>query len=91
MNFVFRKKEEANLLAKANQQQNREEKRKRKALTMFRKQEEDKVSLKIAREEEKLIKAQRQLESIRLLDELFDRIKVSKISISDNRFRSHWQ
>lgn len=43
---------------------------------MFRKQEEDKVSMKIAREEEKLIKAQRQLESIRLLDELFDRIKV---------------
>jgi len=33
--------------------------------------------MKIAREEKKLIKAQRQLESIRLLDELFDRIKVS--------------
>lgn len=78
LTFVYRKKEEANLRAKANQQQNREEKRKRKALTMFRKQEEDKVSLKIAREEQKLIKAQRQLESIRLLDELFDRIKVSK-------------
>lgn len=54
----------------------REEKRKRKALTVFRKQEEDKVSIKIAREERKLIKAQRQLESIRLMDELFDRIKV---------------
>ena len=36
------------------------------------------MSMKIAREEQKLIKAQRQLESIRLLDELFDRIKVSK-------------
>lgn len=45
---------------------------------MFRKQEEDKVSMKIAREEQKLIKAQRQLESMRLLDELFDRIKVMK-------------
>jgi len=33
--------------------------------------------MKIAREEQKLIKAQRQLESIRLLDELFDRIKVN--------------
>lgn len=32
--------------------------------------------MKIAREEQKLIKAQRQLESMRLLDELFDRIKV---------------
>lgn len=76
-NFSFRKKEEADLIAKTNRRQKREEKRKRKALTMFRKQEEDKVSMKIAREEQKLIKAQRQLESIRLLDELFDRIKVS--------------
>lgn len=32
--------------------------------------------MKIAREGQKLIKAQRQLESIRLLDELFDRIKI---------------
>lgn len=65
------------MMAKENRQRKREEKRKRKALTIFRKQEEDKVSMKIAREEQKLIKAQRQLESIRLLDELFDRIKVS--------------
>ena len=57
----------------------REDKRKRKAITVYRKQEEDKVSMKIAREERKLIKAQRQLESIRLLDALFDRIKVNKI------------
>jgi len=68
-------------MAKANRQRNREEKRKRKALTKFRKQEEDKVSMKIAREEQKLIKAQRQLESIRLLDELFDRIKVNNKKI----------
>lgn len=74
--FAFRKKEEADSLAKVDRQRYREEKRKRKALTKFRKQEEDKVSMKIAREEQKLIKAQRQLESIRLLDELFDRIKV---------------
>lgn len=72
----LRKKEETDLLGKVDRQQKREEKRKRKALTKFRKQEEDKVSMKIAREEQKLIKAQRQLESIRLLDELFDRIKV---------------
>ncbi|XP_035731663.1 A-kinase anchor protein 17A-like isoform X1 [Vespa mandarinia] len=71
-----KKKEEADLAAKASRRQKREEKRKRKALTIFRKQEEDKVSMKIAREEQKLIKAQRQLESIRLLDELFDRIKI---------------
>ncbi|KAK2580946.1 hypothetical protein KPH14_006012 [Odynerus spinipes] len=71
-----KKKEEAEVTAKASRRQKREEKRKRKALTIFRKQEEDKVSMKIAREEQKLIKAQRQLESIRLLDELFDRIKI---------------
>ncbi|XP_058803902.1 A-kinase anchor protein 17A isoform X2 [Phymastichus coffea] len=72
----MRKKEEADLKSKESRRRTREEKRKRKALTVFRKQEEDKVSLKIAREERKLIKAQRQLESIRLLDALFDRIKI---------------
>ncbi|XP_072763332.1 uncharacterized protein [Anoplolepis gracilipes] len=71
-----KKKEEADLVARASRQRKREEKRKRKVLTTYRKQEEDKVSMKIAREEKKLIKAQRQLESIRLLDELFDRIKI---------------
>lgn len=57
--------------------------------------------MKIAREEQKLIKAQRQLESIRLLDELFDRIKVDdnkicnihKIFLKLNEtklIREHW-
>ncbi|XP_074110515.1 uncharacterized protein LOC141534830 isoform X2 [Cotesia typhae] len=81
------KKEAADKDAKYMRRKKREEKRKRKALTMFRKQEEDKVSMKIAREEQKLIKAQRQLESIRLLDELFDRIKIKlekgEITIGD--------
>ncbi|XP_076168912.1 uncharacterized protein LOC143147507 isoform X2 [Ptiloglossa arizonensis] len=71
-----KKKEEADTMAKEGRRQKREEKRKRKVLTIFRKKEEDKVSMKIAREGQKLIKAQRQLESIRLLDELFDRIKI---------------
>ncbi|OXU27001.1 hypothetical protein TSAR_010357 [Trichomalopsis sarcophagae] len=71
-----KKKEETEMKGKDSRRRTREEKRKRKALTVFRKQEEDKVSLKIAREEKKLIKAQRQLESIRLLDALFDRIKI---------------
>lgn len=81
--FDLRKKEEVDSLAKVDRQRKREEKRKRKALTKFRKQEEDKVSMKIAREEQKLIKAQRQLESIRLLDELFDRIKVGDKKINE--------
>lgn len=76
--IYYRRKEEADSIARTNRQHKREEKRKRKALTKFRKQEEDKVSLKIVREEQKLIKAQRQLESMRLLDELFDRIRVNK-------------
>ncbi|CAB0037008.1 unnamed protein product [Trichogramma brassicae] len=63
----------------------REEKRKRKAITVFRKQEEDKVSLKIAYEERKLIKTQRQLESMRLLGELFDRIKKKKSDIDSDK------
>ncbi|XP_029049189.2 A-kinase anchor protein 17A-like isoform X2 [Osmia bicornis bicornis] len=71
-----KKKEEADAAAKEIRRRKREEKRKRKVLTKFRKKEEDKVSMKIAREGQKLIKAQRQLESIRLLDELFDRIKI---------------
>lgn len=43
-------------------------------------QEDMALSLKIASEEHKLLMAQRRLESIRLLDELFDRIKVSIFS-----------
>ncbi|KZC13044.1 A-kinase anchor protein 17A [Dufourea novaeangliae] len=83
----LKKKEEAEAIIKKGRRQKREEKRKRKVLTIFRKKEEDKVSMKIAREGQKLIKAQRQLESIRLLDELFDRIKIrvenNEIKIDD--------
>lgn len=82
MNF-YRKKEETESADQELRRKKREDKRKRKVLTVFRKQEEDKVSLKIAREERKLIKAQRQLESIRLLDELFDRIKVRIFAIKE--------
>lgn len=41
---------------------------------------QEKLSRKIALEERKLLIAQRKLESIRLLDELFARIKVINIS-----------
>ena len=37
---------------------------------------EDELSIKIAKEERKLMIAQRKLESIRLMNELFERIKV---------------
>ncbi|KAJ8686680.1 hypothetical protein QAD02_022474 [Eretmocerus hayati] len=77
------KKEEYTLKEKDSRRRAREEKRKRKALTVFRKHEEDIVTMKIAREERKLIKAQRQLESIRLLDALFDRIKKSSDAESE--------
>lgn len=46
--------------------------------------------MKIAREEQKLIKAQRQLESIRLLDELFDRIKVGDKNTRYKIFLKLW-
>lgn len=67
----------------------REEKRRKKRLMkveeMMKKQEEEeeaKLARKIALEERKLLIAQRKLESIRLLDELFERIKVRLLSMA---------
>lgn len=42
----------------------------------LRQKESDEISLKIRLEEKKLLEAQRKLESIRLLDALFERMKV---------------
>lgn len=53
----------------------REEKRRRKKKEKKEKEEAEKLSLRIATEERKLLLAQRKLESIRILSELFERIK----------------
>ena len=54
----------------------REEKRRQKALERKKQEEERKYQLKIQMEERRFLIAQRKLESIRLLSELFARVKV---------------
>lgn len=60
-------------------QRQREEKRKQKYLKKLREQEQQQLSSKIRTEEKKLLIAQRKLESIRVLEALFDRMKVTHI------------
>ena len=55
----------------------REEKRKAKRLRKMGLTEEEEMAEKIGFEERKLLIAQRKLESIRLLDELLERVKVT--------------
>ena len=58
----------------------REQKRKEKQLEKLKLNEDDDITEKIAMEEYLLLLAQRKLESIRLLGELLNRIKVRGIS-----------
>lgn len=60
-------------------QRQREEKRKEKHLKKIREQEQQQLDSKIRTEEKKLLIAQRKLESIRVLEALFDRIKVNLV------------
>lgn len=64
---------------KEDQRRQREEQRKAKQLELLKKKETEEISHKIALEEKKLLITQRKLESIRLLEELFNRIKVSAV------------
>lgn len=57
-------------------QRKREERRKTKQLAKLKIKETDDLNDKIAKEEKKLRKVQIKLEAIRLLEELFSRIKV---------------
>ena len=57
--------------------QDREERRRLQKLEAKRRDEEQKMQQRIAVEERKILIAQRKLETIRLLSELFARIKVS--------------
>jgi hypothetical protein len=60
----------------------REEKRRLKRLERKRQHEEKTLAIKIALEERKMLIAHRKLESMRLLEELFNRVKVIKIFFS---------
>ncbi len=63
---------------KERRRQEREERRRlRKKQQQHNSDEEELFAKKIAMEERKLLEAQRKLESIRLLDELFERVKVN--------------
>ncbi|XP_022920362.1 A-kinase anchor protein 17A isoform X2 [Onthophagus taurus] len=71
-----RKKERSLKEEKEKRRRQREEKRKAKILEQLKNSEADEINAKIAKEEKKLLKAQRKLEAIRLVEELFRRIKV---------------
>ncbi|OWF45803.1 A-kinase anchor protein 17A-like [Mizuhopecten yessoensis] len=64
---------------KEDRRKSREEKRKHKALQKRKKEEEKKLQQKIALEERKFLIAQRKLESIRLMSELFNAVKKIKV------------
>ena len=67
----------------------REEKRKRRREEEKRIEEERQMQLKIALEERKILIAQRKLETIRLLSEVFNRIKVRGL-IQKKLFLKRW-
>lgn len=65
-----------------NRQRQREDKRKEKHLKKIREQEQQEFNQKIRSEEKKLLVAQRKLEGIRVLEALFDRLKVGQMLCS---------
>ena len=66
---------------KVRRRMEREERRRQNKLRMKYQTDEEEMAAKIAIEERKLLIAQRKLESIRLLDELLERVKVNKTFI----------
>lgn len=75
--IFYRQREEAVKQAEFDKQLEREERRKDKQLKKLRQKEQTDLSSKIREEEKKLLVAQRKLESIRLLEALMERIKVT--------------
>ncbi|XP_076468501.1 uncharacterized protein LOC143299203 [Babylonia areolata] len=73
------KKREERQRMKEQRRREREEKRRQKRMEKKQKEEEERMQLKIALEERRLLIAQRKLESLRLLSELFERVKEDKI------------
>jgi len=63
-------------ITKDSRRRQREEKRRLKRLERKRQHEEKTLAIKIALEERKMLIAHRKLESMRLLEELFNRVKV---------------
>ncbi|XP_052280525.1 A-kinase anchor protein 17A-like [Dreissena polymorpha] len=73
------RKRQEKLQRREERQKEREEKRKQKQQEKKRLEEEERIQHKIALEERKFLLAQRRLESLRLMKELFERVKVIKM------------
>lgn len=73
---IFREREISAKKQKEQRRKLREEKRKAAILEKLKINSADEINAKIVKEEKKLLKAQRKLESIRLIEELFRRVKV---------------
>lgn len=80
----FRQKEEAGKQILLEKQRQREERRKQKYIQKITQEESSELTKKIHKEQKKLLKTQRKVESIRLLEALFERIKT-KFSAEDTR------
>lgn len=72
----YRHRQEELKQIEQDKQREREEKRKEKNLKKLREKDQHEIDGKIRLEEKRLLVVQRRLESIRLLDSLFERIKV---------------
>ena len=68
---------ESEMQLKMRRRMDREEKRRQNKLKVKHQTDEEEMAERIAVEERKLLIAQRKLESIRLLDELLERVKVN--------------
>ena len=68
---------ESEMQLKMRRRMEREEKRRQNKLKVRHQTDEEEMAERIAVEERKLLIAQRKLESIRLLDELLERVKVN--------------
>ncbi|WAQ99527.1 AK17A-like protein, partial [Mya arenaria] len=73
------RKRQEKLQRRVDRRKEREQKRKQKHLERKEREEERKMQHKIALEERKFLLAQRKLESIRIMTELFERVKVIKV------------
>lgn len=88
-----RRKVETEEREKLEKMREREERRKTKQLAKLKVKESHEISNKIIEEEKKLMKTQRKLQSIRLIEELFKRIQLKPMLSSNNynykeRYRS---
>lgn len=81
---IYRQKIEEAKLAELQKQREREEKRRAKHLKKIQERNQIESSQKIRLEERKLTIAKRKLESIRVLEELFNRLQVSEQKVQIN-------